>query len=701
MTDNRNTILAVLLSGLVLIGWQYFYNIPAMEKQRAQQAQQQAQTPSGQSSTTPSPSQTPQAGTTPSQPQPAPGTQPAVPGVASSIVPRAAAIAATPRVKIETPKISGSISLKGGRIDDVSLVLYRETVDPKSPAISLLAPSGTEHPFYAEFGWVAATGSNAKVPDQNTLWSQEGSGALSADKPVVLTWNNGEGLAFKRTISVDKDYLFTLKDEVTNTGNAPATLYPYALISRHGKPVVSGYYILHEGLIGVLGEQGLQEYGYSKMDDDKKKEFNVTNAWLGITDKYWAATLLPDITAKIQARFSSNLVGNLRTYQTDYLLDPQTIAIGGTGVTSARLFAGAKENALIDAYDKNLKLNRFELLIDWGWFYFITKPMFWMIDWFFKLAGNFGVAILLVTVLVKLVFFPLANKSYASMAKMKAIQPQLLALRERYPDDKVKQQQEMMEIYKKEKINPIAGCLPILIQIPVFFALYKVLFVTIEMRHAPFFGWIKDLSAPDPTTIFNLFGLIPWDPMSLGPIVGPYLMLGIWPIIMGITMWVQMKLNPAPPDPTQKMIFDWMPLIFTFMLASFPAGLVIYWAWNNLLSVLQQGFIMNRHGAKIELFDNIKSSFPSKKPETKKTGKASVKQDNAPAANAKTEDTKVSAEELAKLDATIAGTPASTAEVKTEAAPEIKPDAAKTEAAKTDTPKPEPGLGNPSLEGKT
>ena len=720
MTDNRNTILAVLLSGLVLIGWQYFYNIPAMEKQRAaQQATQQGQTQSGTPSTAPTPSQTPQAGTTPSQPTPG-VTTPAT----GTIVTRTAALAAGPRVKIDTPKVSGSIALKGGRIDDVSLVQYRETVDPKSPAIVLLAPAGTEHPFYAEFGWVAASGTNAKVPDRDTVWSQEGSGTLSVDKPVTLTWNNGEGLTFKRTISVDKNYLFTLKDEVTNTGNAPATLYPYALISRHGKPQVSGYYILHEGLIGFLGDQGLQEYGYGKMDDEKKcdanttcKTFSVTNGWLGITDKYWAATLLPDVTAKLQARFSSNLVGTLRTYQTDYLLDPQTIAIGGTGVASARLFAGAKEAAIVGldfpftglgGYNEQLRLNNFDKLIDWGWFYFITKPMFVMIDWFFKLASNFGVAILLVTVLVKLVFFPLANKSYASMAKMKAIQPQMMALRDRYPDDKVKQQQEMMEIYKKEKINPIAGCLPILIQIPVFFSLYKVLFVTIEMRHAPFFGWIKDLSAPDPTTIFNLFGLIPWDPMTLGPFIGPYLMLGIWPIIMGITMWIQMKLNPAPPDPTQKMIFDWMPLIFTFMLASFPAGLVIYWAWNNLLSVLQQGFIMNRHGAKIELFDNIKSSFPAKKPEAKKVEKvekaekAEVKQDNAPAATEKKFDTaaaEAAADAAAKTDAATAETPAVT-EVKT-ATPEIKTEPASTEATKTETPKPEPGLGNPGPEGKT
>ena len=717
MTDNRNTILAVLLSGIVLIGWQYFYNIPAMEKQRAAQQQSATNQMAPPATQTPG-SQPPQAGTTP---QPAPGAQPA-PGsqpAASTIIPRATALASSPRIKIETPKVSGSIALKGGRIDDVSLVQYRETVDPKSPAIVLLAPSGTENPFYAEFGWVAASGSNVKIPDQNTVWAQEGSGALAPEKPVTLVWNNGEGLAFKRTIAVDQNYLFTLKDEVTNTGNAPATLYPYALISRHGKQVVSGYYILHEGLVGVLGEQGLQEYSYSKIDEDKRKEFKVTNAWLGITDKYWAATLLPDTSAKLDARYSSNLVGNLRTYQTDYLLDPQTVAIGGTGVASARLFAGAKENSLIDAYDKQLKLNRFELLIDWGWFYFITKPMFWMIDWFFRLFGNFGIAILAVTVLVKLVFFPLANKSYASMAKMKAVQPQLMALKDRYPDDKVKQQQEMMEIYKKEKINPIAGCLPILIQIPVFFSLYKVLFVTIEMRHAPFFGWIKDLSAQDPTTIFNLFGLIPWDPMSLGTIVGPYFMLGVWPIIMGVTMWVQMKLNPAPPDPTQKMIFDWMPLIFTFMLASFPAGLVIYWAWNNLLSVLQQGFIMNKHGAKIELFDNIKSSFPAKKPEAKNAkaakAKPAVKQDNAPATDeAKAATTEVSAAELEKLDATIAQT--SKMDATPEAGSESKPEAAKTDTAKadmaksdmakTEAPKPEPGLGNPnlgnpSLEGKT
>jgi YidC/Oxa1 family membrane protein insertase len=610
MPDNRNTILAVVLSGIVLLGWQYFYNIPTMEKQRAaEQAQRQATTtanpatPAPGSSTTP----TPQGGT------PSAGAIPGGPSVTPTAVqPRDTVLASSPRVKIDTPSLSGSIALKGARIDDVALVKYRETVDPKSPAIELFSPSGTKEPFYAEFGFVPAAGSTIKMPDKDTVWTQDGTGTLTPTTPITLSFNNGQGLTFKRTISIDDKYLFTIKDDVSNVGDKPVTLYPFGLISRHGTPQVSGYYILHEGLIGYLGNDGLQEYGYKKIDDAKAVEFKATNAWLGITDKYWAATLLPSPTASLQARYSSNLVGTLRTYQTDYLLDPITVSIGGTTTTSVNLFAGAKESKTVDAYDQQLKLNKFDRLIDWGWFYFITKPMFWLIDWFFHIVGNFGIAILLVTVVVKAVFFPLASKSYASMAKMKAVQPQLAALKERYPDDKVKQQQEMMEIYKKEKINPIAGCLPILIQIPVFFSLYKVLFVTIEMRHAPFFGWIKDLSAQDPTNLFNLFGLFAFDPTHL-PVLGYYLHLGVWPIIMGITMWFQMKLNPTPPDPTQKMIFDWMPLIFTFMLASFPAGLVIYWAWNNTLSVLQQSYIMSKNGAKIELFDNVKSTFANKK----------------------------------------------------------------------------------------
>ncbi|MDB5617906.1 membrane protein insertase YidC [Tardiphaga sp.] len=617
MLDNRNTILAVVLSGLVLIGWQYFFNIPQMERQRAAQVQSQLANPA-----------------TPAQPGAAPGatTPGAAPAnqqpAAAAILSRDAAIASSPRIKIETQRVTGSIALKGARIDDIALSQFRDTVDPKSPAIVLFSPSGTASPYYAEFGWVAAAGSNVKIPDANTQWTQEGTGSLTPATPVTLKYDNGEGQTFRRTIAIDERYLFTVKDDVTNVGTAPVTLYPFALISRHGTPHVEGYYILHEGLVGYLGDQGLQEYGYKKIDEAKAVNFKVTNGWLGITDKYWASALLPDPAAQLQARFSSNLVGTVHTYQTDYLQDAQTIAIGGTGTANARLFAGAKEASTVGinfplavglgGYNQALGLNHFDLLIDWGWFYFITKPMFLALDFFYHLFGNFGVAILLVTVLVKIIFFPLASKSYASMAKMKAVQPQLAALKERYPDDKMKQQQEMMEIYKKEKINPIAGCLPVALQIPVFFSLYKVLFVTIEMRHAPFFGWVKDLSAHDPTNLFNLFGLFAFDPTQL-PVIGHYLALGIWPIIMGITMWFQMKLNPTPPDPTQKMIFDWMPLIFTFMLAGFPAGLVIYWAWNNTLSVLQQSYIMNRNGVKIELFDNVKSTFGKKPAVEKKT----------------------------------------------------------------------------------
>ncbi|MFL5046729.1 MAG: membrane protein insertase YidC [Xanthobacteraceae bacterium] len=605
MNDHKNTILALVLSAMVLIAWQFFFGLPQMEKQRQQQQQQQQAQP-----------QQPQQGPQPT-PQTTPQTGPQVPGQAPTPGPqqsREAALAGSPRVQIDTPRLKGSIALRGARIDDLSLSHYRVTVDPNSPPVVLLSPSGSPHPFYAEFGWVGAAGATVKVPDGDTGWAQEGSGTLGVDRPVTLKWDNGQGLEFRRTIAVDDKYLFTVRDEVVNRGATPATLYPFALISRHGTPETLGYYILHEGLIGKFGDERSQEVTYSDIEKKKTETFEAINAWLGITDKYWAAALLPDTAAKVKARFSFAPLATTKTYQTDYLLDAVTVQPGATGAADARLFAGAKEVAIVDGYDKGLKLNRFELLIDWGWFYFITKPMFWAIDWLFKFSGNFGIAILLVTVLIKFVFFPLANKSYASMAKMKAVQPQMLMIKERYAGDQMKQQQAMMELYKKEKINPLAGCLPIAIQIPVFFALYKVLFVTIEMRHAPFFGWIKDLSAPDPTNIFNLFGLIPFDPTVL-PVLGPFLHVGIWPLIMGVTMWFQMKLNPAPPDPTQKMIFDWMPIIFTFMLATFSAGLVIYWAWNNTLSVIQQSIIMSKHGAKIELIDNVKALFSKKKVE--------------------------------------------------------------------------------------
>src|SRR6478736_4258767 len=614
MTDQKNTILAIVLSALVLIGWQIYFGIPQMEKQKQiQQQQQQAQEraqPSGAPAQQPGATQQPGA-----PPQAVPGATPQAPGLPGSlpgqVLTREAALAASPRVQIDTPSVAGSIALKGARIDDLALIKYRETVAPKSPPIVLLAPSGSPHPFYSEFGWVVAAGTAAKVPSADTLWRQEGSGALTVERPVTLVYDNGEGLEFRRTIAVDDKYLFTIKDEVVNKGASAITLYPYALISRHGTPHTLGYYILHEGMIGVLDDK-LQEESYSDIEKKKNIAFTSTNAWLGITEKYWAATLLPPSAAKIYAQFSFFQNG-IKRYQTYYNLDPVTVASGSTGAADTRLFAGAKEVSIIDGYNQQLGLNKFDLLIDWGWFYFITKPMFFALDWIYRLVGNFGVAILIITVIIKAFFFPLANKSYASMAKMKAVQPEMMAIRERYADDKMKQQQAMMELYKKEKVNPVAGCLPMLIQIPVFFSLDKVLFITIEMRHAPFFGWIKDLSAPDPLTVFNLFGLIPWDP-TVVPVIGPFLHLGPWPLIMGVTMWFQMKLNPPPPDPTQKMIFDYMPIIFTFMLASFSAGLVIYWAWNNTLSVLQQSVIMQKHGAKIELWGNLKRTFIKPKP---------------------------------------------------------------------------------------
>jgi len=608
MTDNKNTILAIALSALVLIAWQYFYGIP-QEKARQLQQQQLKQTAQTQTTTTPN-TQAPV-----TQPQ-AQGPTPQVPGAvqtaAPASLPREQALAASPRLPIDTPSLKGSIALRGGRIDDLALVKYHETVNPNSPPIFLLSPTGTADPFYAEFGW---TGAGVDVPGPTSLWKQDGTGALTPTHPVTLSWDNGKGLVFQRTISIDDNYMFTIKQDVVNKGSAPVTLYPYGLISRHDTPKTAGYYILHEGLIGYLGSEGLQEYTYKKMEDLKPNaagvkavNFDVTNGWLGITDKYWAAALLPPTDAKLKAEYTTGKIGTTPTYQTDYLMDARTIAPGATASADVHLFAGAKEVHTVNAYNQQYHLDHFDLLIDWGWFYFITKPMFIVIDWLYHLVGNFGIAILLVTLLIKIIFFPLANKSYASMAKMKAVQPQMAALRARYPDDKVKQQQELMELYRKEKINPLAGCLPIAIQIPVFFSLYKVLFVTIEMRHAPFYGWIHDLSAPDPTNVFTLFGLLHYDP-TVVPFIGHFLHLGLWPLIMGVTMWLQMKLNPAPPDPTQQMIFNWMPLIFTFMLANFPAGLVIYWAWNNSLSVTQQSIIMRRHGAKIELWDNIRALF--------------------------------------------------------------------------------------------
>jgi YidC/Oxa1 family membrane protein insertase len=595
--NNRNFLLAILLSIGVLFAWQYFFvpqhppaGKPPTEQSQQQQQQQQAEPgpprPGAQI-------ETPSAG----------GPTPPRAGTAAALT-REEALAQSPRIAIDTPALKGSIALKGGRIDDLTLKDYRETVEPDSPNVILLSPAGGPHAYYAEHGFVGGT--NAKdlsLPGADTVWKATSQAPLTQSSPVTLTYDNGKGLTFTRTIAVDDKYMFTVTDKVANSGSEPVTLYPYALVSRHETPHVGGYYILHEGLIGVVDE-GLQEITYKKAIDKPPATFKSNEGWLGITDKYWAAAVIPEQGKAFEARLSGSQTDGRDRFQADYLMAPLTVESGGTAEAKGQVFAGAKEVNLVDSYAEKYAIPKFDLLIDWGWFYFLTKPMFFALDFFYKLVGNFGVAILIVTLCIKILLFPLANKSYVSMSKMKKLGPEMQRIKERFADDRMRQQQAMMELYKKEKVNPASGCLPILVQIPVFFALYKVLFVTIEMRHAPFFGWIKDLSAPDPTSVFNLFGLLPYDPSQV-PVIGHFLMIGAWPLIMGFTMWAQMKLNPAPPDPVQQKMFAWMPVFFTFLLAGFPAGLVIYWAWNNLLSVIQQSVIMARQGVEIPLLENL------------------------------------------------------------------------------------------------
>ncbi|MFC5584355.1 membrane protein insertase YidC [Nitratireductor kimnyeongensis] len=600
MDNNRNFLITIALSVLILTLWQVFYMNPRIEEQReaAQIEEQQAAetapataSSSGENSDIPAPS----------------GGEGAVPGSANpSAAPldRAAAVAGSARVKIETPRISGSINLTGARLDDLLLKDYRVTVEKDSPNIQLLNPSTGPDGYYVETGYVGGEAAGT-LPGPSTEWTLAEGETLTPSSPVTLSYTNEKGLTFQRTFSVDENYMFAVSDTVENASGAAVALRNYGRTTRIGTPQTSGIYILHEGLIGVTGDEGLQEIDYSDVEEEKRiTPAKSSDGWLGITDKYWAVTMVPQNGREFQPRYTYSGDGKQR-YQADYLTDEITVDDGASATSELMVFAGAKEVNVVDAYEEDRGIRQFELLIDWGWFYFITKPMFYLIDWLFKLLGNFGVAILATTVVVKLIFFPLANKSYKSMANMKKVQPAMMEIREKYADDKMKQQQAMMELYKKEKINPIAGCWPILIQIPVFFALYKVLYVTIEMRHAPFFGWIQDLSAPDPTSLFNLFGLLPYD-------VPSFLMIGVWPLIMGITMFLQMRMNPTPPDPTQAMIFNWMPVVFTFMLATFPAGLVIYWAWNNFLSIVQQGVIMKRQGAKIELWDNLAGLFKKK-----------------------------------------------------------------------------------------
>ncbi len=596
MNDQKNLILAIALSVVIMVGFQFFMEGPRQERELA--LQQQAAQQSAQPTTPTVPAQPPAPPSTPGQ-----AGSPTLPQLPSSATPRTAPsmtapaevpTAAAPRVAIESPRVHGSISLIGGRIDELTLSDYHVDVDPQSPPIVLFSPAGTEHPYFAQFGWLPQD-QTMPVPGPDTRWQSDAQ-KLTPDAPITLRWDNGRGLRFVRTYAVDTNYMFTITQRVENTGNVPVTLFPYGLISRTGLPVTSGFYLLHEGPVGVFNGR-LQEPGY---DDLQEKPITSEShgGWLGITDKYWLAALIPDQNAKFNARFLHSREGTTDKYQADWLGEQVTVAPGASAENTSRLFGGAKEVKLLDAYTDNLGIDRLDLAIDFGWFWFLTKPFFYILAWFHQLLGNYGLAILAVTVIVKAFFFPLANKSYKAMSAMKKLQPEMLKLRDRYKEDRVKLNQEMMNLYKRSKVNPASGCLPIVLQIPVFFALYKVLFISIEMRHAPFYGWIKDLSAPDPTNLFNLFGLVPFDPTTL-PVVGAFLHLGIWPIIMGVTMWAQMRLNPMPPDPIQQKIFTFMPILFTFMLASFPAGLVIYWAWNNLLSITQQYIIMKRMGVKI------------------------------------------------------------------------------------------------------
>jgi YidC/Oxa1 family membrane protein insertase len=581
--DMKNTILAVVLSMLIVFGWQYYYTGPAAEKAKQAAVLVQKQT---------------EAAKLPDAP------------AAATVKDRVDVLNATSRVVIDTDQLIGSINLNGAQLDDLKFKKYLETVDPASAPVTLLSPSGTKNAYFVEQGFVAKSGMTAKLPDSKTIWTAPAEAKLTLDKPLTLTWDNGAGLTFSRTISISDDYIFTIKQDVTNKTIAAVELLPYARVQRQDTPVTAGYWVFFEGMLGVHnGGQNENKYA-----DLKKSGTPVTvdstGGWLGFTDKYWATMLIPDKATKITNSYKYIPIANRDAYQADYLANEAiTVPAGATASYEDHVYAGVKIVKTINAISAKYGFEKFDLMIDWGWFAPITKFMFYLVDLIHGIVGNFGVAILLVTVLVKAVMFPIANKSYASMSKMKKLKPEMDKIKEQYPDDKAKQQQETMALYKREQVSPLAGCLPMVIQIPIFFSLYKVILTTIELRHAPFFGWVQDLSAPDPTSLFNLFGLIPWHPW-------PSLMIGVWPLLMGLTMWVQMRLNPTPGDPVQQAMFNWMPVMFTFMLGTFPVGLVIYWAWSNTLSVIQQSYIMKKHGAEVDVLGNIRDSIPflKKKP---------------------------------------------------------------------------------------
>jgi len=595
--QNKNLLLATLLSLLVIVVWLYVF--PSPEPDPALDAA---------TDTTADTTTEPVTGDT----AVTPGTagDPAATGDPDAVADADAATAedATPRIKIETPAVVGSISLRGGRLDELSLRNYRESLDPGADIVDLLRPTGGAKPYYALFGWAPGAGLTPDtVPGANTIWSAQEGATLAPDSPVTLTWDNGAGLTFRREISVDDKYMFTVTQSVENTGGDAATLAPYGIIARHGLPTnLKNFFILHEG--GVRMTDGeLTETNYDDFETATAHETITVSSqgWTGFTDHYWMTTLIP-VT---NSGFTMSTFRDTRRdiYQTTVKQPALTLAPGESSEVTTQLFAGAKEWETIREYQE-AGVDKFDDSIDWGWFFFLTKPIFALLHWLNSVIGNMGWAIIALTLIIKLVLLPLAYKSYVSMAKMKELQPQMEKIKERAGDDRQQLQKEMMALYKKEKVNPASGCLPILLQIPIFFSLYKVIFVTLELRHAPWFGWLRDLSAPDPSSLFNLFGLLPWSAPEPGTILA-LIFIGILPILLGISMWLQQKLNPAPTDPTQKMIFAWMPWVFMFMLGSFASGLVVYWIANNTITFTQQYAIMRSQGYKPDVFGNIMSSF--------------------------------------------------------------------------------------------
>ena len=560
--DNKNVFVAIALSMSVLLFWGAFFETPKKNDLNLKTNSQVEKRTDG--SITPSTDQTPSINQL----------------YIKKKNSRTDSINQSKRINIENNNIIGSIALEGGLIDDISFKNHKQKVGGQKN-ITFLNPSQTENGFYVESGW-ASIGNKIKVPTKNSKWKIEGNKTLTDKSPIIIKWDNKEGVVFKKKIELDEKYLFKVSQEIKNNSSENIELYPYAQITRNKVPDdIQNFYISHEGFIGVFDDE-LKEDDYDDIED--KKIVRETNeGWLGITDKYWMTVLVPEKGKNFKSTFQYN-----NAFKANYIInDPVKINSSSSGFNSFRLFVAAKEVNTIDTYAEAQNINKLDLVIDWGWFYFFTKPLFFVIDYLFKFSGNFGIAIVLITLAIRALFFPLANFSFRSMAKMKAVTPEMTRLKELHKDDKVKLQQEMMALYRKEKINPASGCLPVLIQIPFFFAIYKMLFISLEMRHQPFFGWIQDLSAADPTSIFNLFGLIPWSPPS-------FMVIGIWPILMGASMWVQQKLNPAPTDPIQAKIFAFFPLFLTIILASFPSGLVVYWTVNNILTIAQQ-WVINKN----------------------------------------------------------------------------------------------------------